>query len=127
MSVKLVVKHHEQFGKIRVVIKNDEPWFVAKDVCEVLGIADTSQAVKALNEDEKGTCKIRTPGGPQKLSIISESGFYHILSRSNKPEAKNFSRWVRKDVLPSIRKKGYYAESGLTQLQALQQSEEMAW
>lgn len=87
-----------------------EPWFVARDVCEVLELSDTFKAVQNLDDDEKGTNKVRTPGGDQEMIIISESGLYTLIIRSNKPQAKPFRKWVTAEVLPSIRKHGYYAE-----------------
>lgn len=99
---------------IRVQVINNEPWFVAKDVCEVLGIANSRQATKSLEEDERGVATIYTPdggyqgGGNQNLSIVNESGLYTLIFQSRKPEAKSFRKWVTSEVLPAIRKKGYY-------------------
>lgn len=108
---------------VRIVDNKGDPWFVAKDVCRILGIGNTSQAVSALDSDEKVTITFNdSEGKPHKLLIISESGLYHLVGRSSKPKAKEFSRWVRKDVLPSIRKKGFYAKTEMTELQILQQS-----
>ena len=97
-----------EFGKVRVVEYEGQPWFVAKDVCECLGL-DTSNLSKMLDEDEKGTYTVRTPGGKQEMSIVSEPGLYSLVLRSRKPEAKAFKRWVTHDVIPSIRKRGLYA------------------
>ena len=96
--------------EVRTVEKNGDIWFVAKDVCDVLDIHNSNDTVrKMLDDDEKGIEKIYTPGGLQDMTIISESGLYSLVLRSNKPEAKNFSRWVRHDVLPAIRKTGNYS------------------
>lgn len=93
---------------IHTVNRNGQVWFVAKDVCDVLGIQNPSDAVKGLDEDEKGIEKIPTLGGIQDMLVISESGLYSLVFRSNKPEAKRFSKWVRSEVLPEIRKTGKY-------------------
>lgn len=97
-----------EFGKVRVVEHEGQPWFVAKDVCECLGL-DTSNLSKMLDEDEKGTYTVRTPGGKQEMSIVSEPGLYSLVLRSRKPEAKAFKRWVTHEILPSIRNTGSYA------------------
>lgn len=95
---------------VRTVEKNDEPWFVLKDVCEVLEM-DTSkikQVADRLDGDEKGRYSVPTPGGVQESWIINESGLYNVILRSDKPEAKPFRKWVTGEVLPSIRKTGGY-------------------
>lgn len=100
----------DQFGQLRVVKDdNGEPWFVAKDVCDALGIANNRDAMKALDDDEKNTVAISDgiQGNPNK-TIINEPGFYKLVLKSRKPEAKAFQRWVTHEVLPSIRKKGGY-------------------
>jgi prophage antirepressor-like protein len=94
----------------RVVDVNGEPWWVAKDVCDVLGIQNARDEVaKCLDEDEKGVDKIDTLGGKQEMNVISESGLYALIMRSNKPEAKRFRKWVTSEVLPAIRKTGSYS------------------
>ena len=85
-----------------------EYWFLAKDVCDALGIKDTSYGIRPLDPHEKGPGIIRTLGGMQRMVTISESGLYKILFRSRKPNAKRFTNWVTHEVLPSIRTKGYY-------------------
>lgn len=105
---------HSQFGQIRVVLRDNEPWFVASDVCRVLDL-DASSGLRGLDEDEKGLQVMQTPGGMQSVSVVSESGLYSFVLRSNKPNAKEFSRWVRKEVLPSIRKTGQYGTPALPQ------------
>lgn len=97
-------------SKVRVVIQDNEPWFVAKDVCEVLGLNDTAKAVLRLDDDEKGTNSIPTPGGVQKLTTINEFGLYSMILTSRRPEAKDFKRWVTHEVIPSIRKTGSYSK-----------------
>ena len=89
--------------------EQDNPWFVAKDVCAVLDIQDHHQAIEQLDDDERGRCTVPTPGGMQELKVISESGLYALIFRSRKPEAKAFKRWIIHEVVPSIRKRGLYA------------------
>ena len=98
-----------EFGKVRVVERDGQPWFVAKDVCECLELTDVSKTISLLDDDEKGTNSIRTPGGEQQMLVVSEPGLYSLILRSRKPEAKAFKRWVTHDVIPSIRKHGLYA------------------
>lgn len=85
--------------------ENGEPWFVAKDVCDILGLENSRKATAELDLDEKNTVTISDgiPGNPNK-TIISEPGLYKLIMRSRKPEAKEFQRWVMHEVLPSIRK-----------------------
>ncbi|WP_236887152.1 Bro-N domain-containing protein [Desulfovibrio fairfieldensis] len=80
---------------------------MAKDVCEVLGLGNVTEALRGLDEDEKGVHIIDTPGGKQEMTIISESGLYALVFRSHKPEAHVFSKWVRGDVLPAYRQNGF--------------------
>lgn len=94
--------------KIRVIMRCSDPWFVAKDACDCLEITNVSQACQTLDEDEKGIYKVYTLGGSQDMMLISESGLYTLIMRSNKPEAKVFRKWVTSEVLPSIRKTGGY-------------------
>lgn len=93
---------------VRVVIRDEEPWFVAHDVAEALGYASPKDATRGLDSDEKGSHQMRTLGGPQKMVVISEPGLYKLIGRSDKPAARRFDRWVRHEVLPSIRKTGGY-------------------
>lgn len=97
-----------QGNNVRVVMIDDEPWFVAGEVCAVLGLANVGQALTGL-DDEKGSITITdgTPGSPIR-SIINESGLYSLILRSRKPEAKAFKKWVTGTVLPAIRKTGSY-------------------
>ncbi len=113
---------------VRTVVVNGEPWFVAKDVCDILELGDVSKAVSRLDEDEKGTNSIPTPGGNQEMLVINEPGLYSLILGSRKPEAKLFKRWVVHEVLPAIRQTGMYAVPAITQdapligqLQVLQQ------
>lgn len=94
--------------QVRTVIKEGEPWFVAKDVCSVLELTNNREAISRLDEDEKGVNTVYTLGGNQNLTIINESGLYSLILTSRKPEAKAFKKWVTSEVLPSIRKQGKY-------------------
>lgn len=91
---------------VRTVVKEDEVWFVAKDVCEVLDIDSTQ--TRRLNDKQKGLHSIQTPGGNQHMIIINEAGLYKLIFTSRKPDAEKFTDWVAEDVLPSIRKHGAY-------------------
>lgn len=94
---------------IRVQLINGEPWFVAKDVCEVLGIANHKDAASRLDDDERHGVGITDPiGRRQTVTAVSESGLYSLIFQSRKPEAKKFRKLVTGEVLPSIRRKGYY-------------------
>lgn len=90
--------------------ESGEPWFVTKDVCDILEISNNRDAISQLDDDEKNTVVISDgiPGNPNK-TIISEPGLYKLIMRSRKPEAKEFQRWVTHEVLPTIRKHGIYA------------------
>ena len=94
---------------VRVLKINDEPWFVGKDVAEILGYASTANAIKNhVDDDDKGVTKMMTPGGKQKIQIINESGLYSLILSSKMPKAKEFKHWVTSEVLPAIRKHGAY-------------------
>jgi prophage antirepressor-like protein len=104
------IKLFEDKGfKVRVIMRAGNPWFVAKDACDCLTISNVTQACQTLDEDEKGVCKVETLGGKQDMMVISESGLYTLIMRSNKEQAKPFRRWVTGEVLPSIRKTGGYS------------------
>lgn len=95
-------------NELRTVIQNGEPWFVAKDVCEILDIKNNRDAISRLDEDEKGVSLTDTPSGKQQMNIVNEYGLYNLVLSSRKPEAKQFKRWVTHEVIPSIRKHGAY-------------------
>ena len=108
----LKVFEKAEFGRVRVVECEGEPWFVAKDVCECLELTDVSKTISLLDDDEKGTNSIRTPGGEQQMLVISEPGLYSLILRSRKPEAKAFKRWITHEVIPAIRRTGGYMAAG---------------
>ena len=96
----------------RIVDNFGEPWWIAKDVCEILGVDNVSQAISRLDDDEKSFIIINdgTPGTPNR-AVINEAGLYNLILGSRKPEAKAFRRWVTHEVLPQIRKTGAYGET----------------
>lgn len=103
---------------LRVIRRNGEPWFVAADVCRALGIKNHRDAIERLDDDEKGVGTSDTLGGEQQLAIVSESGMYAIVLRSQAAltpgtVAHRFRKWVTAEVLPSIRRTGAYAAPGL--------------
>lgn len=93
---------------VRTVEMNGEPWFVLKDVCEVLGLTDTGRTAERLDADELTRTTLVSGGQNREMYIINESGLYNVILRSDKPEAKPFRKWVTGEVLPSIRKHGAY-------------------
>lgn len=106
---ELQIFKNNQFGNVRIVMKEQEPWFVAKDVCNCLEINNSRQALIRLDDDEKSSVILNdgTPGNPEK-SIVNEYGLYSLVLSSRKPEAKEFKRWITHDVIPQIRKTGQY-------------------
>lgn len=94
---------------IRVQVINGETWFVAKDVCDNLGINKHRDALTRLDDDERGSVLLDTLGGSQRVSVVNESGLYSLVFQSRKPGAKKFRKWVTMEVLPSIRKTGSYS------------------
>ena len=101
---------YENF-KVRTFSKNGEIWFVAKDVCDILGIKNSRDALSRLSNDEKGVAPTDTLRGKQKLAHVNEFGLYNLIFESRKKEAKDFKRWVTHEVLPSIYKTGGYSVS----------------
>lgn len=95
-------------NQVRTVIKEGEPWFVAKDVCDVLELEKVDSAIRELDDDEKGAHVVSTLGGNQRMSVVSESGLYALVFKSRKPQAQAFRKWVTSEVLPTIRKTGQY-------------------
>lgn len=108
MSETIKTFTSEQFGDVRVTTINGEPWFVAVDVCRVLEIGNSRQAVARLDDDEKGVISTDTHGGEQKVQCVNEPGLYSLVLGSRKPQAKEFKRWITHEVIPSIRKHGAY-------------------
>lgn len=104
------------FGKnqVRVLILDNEPWFVGSDICKVLSISNSRDALSRLKEYEKGVANTDTLGGNQEVTIISEPGLYRLILTSRKPQAEPFQDWVCQEVLPQIRKTGKYEAKPLT-------------
>ena len=100
---------NEEFGEIRTVVIDGEPWFVGKDVALALGYKDTVNSLKAhIDEEDKRGWRITTPRGEQTMTIINESGLYSLIFGSKLESAKRFKHWVTSEVLPAIRKTGRY-------------------
>ena len=101
--------NNPEFGDVRAVSINNNPWFVGKDVAQVLGYSDTAQAIrKHVDAEDKGVVEMTTPGGVQQITAINESGLYSLILSSKLPGAKKFKHWVTSEVLPSLRKHGGY-------------------
>ena len=98
-----------QSSHVRTVIMDNDIWFVAKDVCDILDINNISQAMSRLDDDEKNTIILNEGIGNPEKSIVNEPGLYSLILGSRKQEAKQFKRWVTHEVLPSIRKTGTYS------------------
>lgn len=106
----LTVFKNKQFGEVRVIEQNGEPWFLGKDVAEILGYANTPKAIRDhVDDEDKLTERIVLSGQNREAVIINESGLYSLILSSKLPQAKQFKRWVTSEVLPSIRKTGSYA------------------
>lgn len=101
---------------VRVIEVDSNPWFVAADVCAVLDIGNSRQALTRLDDDEKGVITADTPGGAQEVAVINESGLYSLVLTSRKPSAKRFKKWVTADVLPTIRRTGSYGVPAIPDL-----------
>nr|DAK43792.1 MAG TPA: repressor domain protein [Bacteriophage sp.] len=116
---QLQVFNNTEFGRVRTMVINGSPWFVAKDVCECLDINNSRQALARLDSDEKNSVILNdgTPGNPEK-GIVNEYGLYSLVLSSRKPSAKAFKRWITHEVIPAIRKHGAYM-TGETLEQAL--------
>ena len=98
-----------EFGKIRVKEIGQVPWFVGKDIAEILGYANPLKAIREhVDDEDKGVNEMVTPGGRQQMVIINESGLYSLILSSKLPKAKEFKRWITNEVIPSIRKNGGY-------------------
>lgn len=102
---ELQIFENDQFGQVRTINRNGEPWFVAKDVCLALEISNPSDALKRLDEDERARLNLGRQG---ETNIVNEPGLYSLVLGSRKPEAKAFKRWITHEVIPSIRKNGGY-------------------
>ena len=119
---EITVFNNDEFGSIRTVTIENEPWFVGKDVAEVLGYQNGSRDINRHVDDEDKLCtKIEYAGQKREVTIINESGLYSLILSSKLPNAKKFKRWVTSEVLPSIRKTGSYGKP-MSQLEIAQYS-----
>lgn len=106
---EIQIFNNPQFGEVRAVTIDNEPWFVGKDVAERLGYKNPQEAIRNhVDSEDKGVSEILTPGGKQQAPIINESGLYSLVLSSKLPTAKAFKRWITSEVIPSIRKNGGY-------------------
>lgn len=105
---ELRIFENPQFGSIRAIEKDGEPWFVAADVCRALELEDTGKTTARLDEDELTRIKIVSGGQNREMLAVNEPGLYALVLGSRKPEAKAFKRWITHEVIPSIRKTGGY-------------------
>ena len=116
----LTVFENPEFGSIRTVELDGEPWLVGKDVAEALGYTNPRKAlIDHVDDEDKGVTKCYTPGGDQDMTIINESGLYSLVLSSKLPTARKFRRWVTSEVLPSIRKTGRYTAKPMTSYQQM--------
>lgn len=107
---ELQVFNNPEFGQIRTVTIENEPWFVGKDVAAALGYSNPRDAIqKHVDDEDKGASRIATPSGTQETTVINESGLYSLIMSSKLPTAKKFKRWVTSEVLPTLRKTGQYS------------------
>mgnify|MGYP002613783765 CR=1 FL=1 len=109
---ELKVFQNEEFGEVRSLVINDEPWFVGKDVARALGYGEgkslNNAVAKHVDGEDKGVTEMMTRGGKQNVTIINESGLYALVFGSKLPSAKKFKHWVTSEVLPTLRKTGKY-------------------
>ena len=115
-ELQLQLFQKEEFGAIRTVVIDGEPWFVAKDVCDILGVKNVTQSMQQLEDFERSMFNIGRQG---EANIISESGFYTLVLRSRKPIAKPFRIWVTREVLPTIRKTGQYVAGDRNKVESM--------
>lgn len=107
----LQIFNSEEFGQVRTMVIDGEPWFVGKDVAEALGYERPTDTVrKRVDDEDRGISKMETPSGKQEMTIINESGLYTLVLGSKLDSAKRFKRWVTSEVLPTIRKTGGYSK-----------------
>lgn len=111
MDNHLMIFESTDFGRVRSVLKDGAPWFVAVDVCKALGLNQVTRAMSRLDSDEGGLLEVPHPQNADKtieINAVSEAGLYHLILCSKKPEARAFKRWITHEVIPAIRKHGVY-------------------
>lgn len=116
MDNHLMIFESADFGRVRSVLKDGAPWFVAVDVCKALGLNQVTRAMSRLDSDEGGLLEVPHPQNADKtieINAVSEAGLYHLVLCSKKPEARAFKRWITHEVIPSIRKHGAYMTDAL--------------
>lgn len=111
----LQIFSNPEFGSVRCIEKEGEPWWVLKDVCEVLEISNLTKVTQRLEEDELTYLKVMSGGQMREMYVINESGLYNVIIRSDKPKAKPFRKWITSEVIPSIRKTGGYGVPQMSQ------------
>lgn len=108
-STPLVFTFPETAQHVRSVMIDGEPWFVGKDACEAVGITKYRDAIVQLDEDERVSAAVDTPGGAQQMALVSEAGVYALMLISRSPRVKSFRRWLTHEVVPSLRATGSYS------------------
>ena len=110
---KSLVEFQFNNHNLRIITdKNDNYWWIAKDVCDILEISKYRDAIARLDDDQRGSVRVDTPGGMQDMAAVNESGLYDLIIRSDKPEARPFRKWITSEVLPAIRRTGSYVSGG---------------
>ena len=112
MENQIQVFNNEQFGEVRTVLQDGEPWFMVADVCKALEIGNPADVMRRLDADERTLVSIEGASNGLPVNAVNEPGLYTLILGSRKPEAKAFKRWITHEVIPSIRKHGMYATPG---------------
>lgn len=112
MTAQVIPFAFQEHHSVRVVMIDDEPWFVAADIAAALDYSEAVKLTRMLESDEKGLHIVETLGGNQEVSVISEPGLYRALANSRSSKAKPFQRWLFHDVLPTLRRRGHYETPG---------------
>ncbi len=124
---EIKIFNNPEFGKVRTMEINGEPYFVGKDVAIILGYKNPLDALaKHVEEEDKGVANCDTLGGTQKMTVINESGLYSLILSSKLPKAKEFKRWVTSEVLPSIRKTGSYNTADTVEMSEMEMISKLA-
>lgn len=113
MENQIQVFNNEQFGEVRTVLQDGEPWFMVADVCKALEIGNPADVMRRLDADERTLVSIEGASNGLPVNAVNEPGLYTLVLSSRKPEAKAFKRWITHEVIPSIRKHGLYAADEL--------------
>ena len=108
MKNEIQILKYTELQSVREITIKSEPWFLGQDICEILTISNVSDALANLDDDEKLLSEITIAGQRRKVLFVNESGLYHLIFKSQKPEANKFRKWITNEVLPQIRKTGMY-------------------